>query len=257
MGNRSASTSQVFNPYGSLGSSIAHGLNRNQFGPLNKYLGFGYNAKDAAKLGSANGPLADYIKQVQGFAPGVFGQAQAAGNQVAQQGQQSYDQLKQQASQYMGYANQNAQEAFSPVRQSALFQQTANNVLDPLRASQAARGLESSGAGQAQEQNVLQQLGLQFANNQLGQQQDALRGLATGSQIQQNQLQSVGQLGQYLSAQFGIPQQALQGLLGLLQGGAQGGLQLGQLTAPQLGQTANSSKGIGELFTPIPGIFGA
>lgn len=260
MGNASQSHSSIYSPYGGLGNGIANQLQRGQFGPLNKYLGFDYNAKDATKLANANGPLADYIKQVQGFAPGVFGQAQNAGNQVAQQGQQSYNQLKDQVSQSLGnnanytnLANQNVQDAFSPIRQSALFQQTSNNVLDPLRASQAARGLESSGAGQAQEQNVLQQLGLQFANNQLGQQQSALQNASqisqAGTGIAQQGLQGVGQLGQYLSAQFGIPAQALQGLLGLLQGGTQGGLQLGQITAPQLGQTASSHKGLGELFT--------
>jgi len=259
MGNRSDSTSQIFNPYGNLGTGVANQLQRGQFGPLNKYLGFDYNAKDAAKLANANGPLADYIKQVQGFAPSVFGQAQNAGNQIAQQGQQSYDQLKNQVSQslsnntnYQNLANQNVQDAFSPLRQSSLFQQTANNVLDPLRASQAARGLESSGAAQAQEQNALQQLGLQFAQNQVGQQQSALQNANQISQagpgIAQQGLQSIGQLGQYLSAQFGIPEQALSGLLSLLQGGNQGGLQLGQITAPQLGQVASSHKGLGELF---------
>lgn len=212
-------------PFGQMPINIARSLFRNQYRPLIEGLGFQ----------GGHGPLADYIKQVQGFAPSVAGQAQNVGNQVAQEGQQSYNQLKDMVSQY-------TKNAFDPIRESALFQQTANNVLDPLRASQAARGLESSGAGQAQEQNILQQLGLSSAQNQLSNQQSAIG-------AQQGQLQSIGQLGQYLSAKFGIPMEALQSLLGLLQGGAQGGLQLGQLTAPQLGQTSSSHKGLGALFT--------
>lgn len=270
MGATSSSTS-AYSPFGHLPRGIAQLLFSSQLGPLLQGLGLGGTGGRGGKiedqLAASSGPLAEFIKQVRGFAPNVIGQAQGVGNQVAGQGQMDYNTLRSQISsslealpeyqragnQNLGFAQQAVNDAFSPIRQSSIFQQTANNVLTPLRAGEAARGLESSGPGQQTEQNVLQNLGLNFAQNQLGQQQQALGGVGNAlGQAQGLSSAGVGIAGQFapalqnlqsqLSQRYLSPLQGAGGLLSLLSAGQTPGIQLTGATSPQLG---TNSKGGG------------
>jgi hypothetical protein len=268
---KTQSQTGVHSPFGGLPVGLASELRGAQLDPLIRGLGLGGDTRAQRgfeqRLSGATGPLADFIRGVRGFAPGVIGQSQGIGNQVAGQSQLDYNTLRSQIDQSLGalpnfqaaanqgldFARQSAVDAYSPVRQQALFQQTSRNVLDPLRQSQAARGLESQGGAQQQEQNVLQNLGLSFAQNQLGQQQQALQGLQSAGQNALGTSQAgIGIAGQYapalqnlqsgLSQQYLAPLQASGGLASLLSGGISPGIQLTGATSPQLG---TSSKGGG------------
>lgn len=262
------------------------------------------------------GPLAEALRGVRSFAGSVIPQAQNIGNETAKQGradagaqrgqvssalaalpgyQQAANSGLAGAQDALGHANQLAdfafspqsqaiqkqaqaatEDTFSPVRQSALFQQTAQNVLNPARQGEAARGLESAGAGQQQEEKILQQLGGQYAANQGAlqgqaiQNQGALQGQqinATGAQSQAGQgvgnaaglaqgLSAAGvplsqqysnitnNLAQTLAQQYNMPLQAAGSLISLLTAGLTPGIQGTAATAPQLG---SSSKGLGIL----------
>lgn len=263
-----SSGTNIRSPYGGLPGQLAGMLQGSQLGPLIRGLGFG-GGQNAGRfdqtLENATGPLADFIRDVRGFAPDVINQAQGIGDQVAGQTQLSYDALRGQidqslanlphyqaaANQGLSQAQQATADAFSPIRDSALFQRTSQDVLRPLQANAAGRGLLESGGAQQQEQDVLQNLGLDFAQNQLGNQQNALGGLTNMIGLGQGlNTAGIDIAGQYFPAlqnfQTGMnqrwqnPLQASGGLLSLLQGGNPGAQQLTQTTSPQLGATSKN-----------------
>lgn len=255
------SSSKLLRGFGYLPNNLAQGLGRQQLGPLNALLGFGategqgsnrYN-KLLSQMDTATGPLAEFIRDVRGFAPDFINQ----GQNIAAQGQQSYDTLTSQingalgalpnyqaaANQGLGYAQQSAADAYSPIRDSALFQRTSADVLRPLQASAAGRGLLESGGAQQQEQDVLQNLGLQFALNSQNAQQQALQGLqgatgfaqgmsTAGIPLAQQQFNALGSLQGAQNA----PLQNAQALYALLSGGVAPQNQLIQGTSPISGQ---------------------
>lgn len=261
MAQGSLTESRIQRPFGNIPNAFASQLLKQLLGPLAGGLGFGegkQQGKFESRLQNATGPLADFIRQVRGFGPDVIGQAQQAGNQVAQGSQQTYDQMMGQINNSLGasnqaldFARQSAVDAYSPIRQSAMFQNTANNVLTPLRQSQAARGFESQGGAQQQEQNVLQNLGSNFAQNQLGNQQNAISGLQQAAQtplgISSQGFNAAQGLNYGLSQRYANPLQAAGGLFSLLTGGLSPGIQYTGVTAPQLGNQSTSAKGLGVL----------
>jgi len=164
------------------------------------------------------------------------------------------------------YAGQALQDAFSPVNQSAMYQQSVNRMMPELQSGLAARGMLESGAGGAAEGEMLRDLSFQFAQNQAQQQQSALGGanqalgglqgqIGTGvnlgqamgqENLNQAQLGGMGmeglsQFANLMQQQFGIPMAAAGSLLSLLTAGLSPGINLTQATAPIGGQESKST----------------
>ena len=255
MAGVSSQDTNILRPFGNLPNQTASLFAQSQLDPLLRGLGLGGGAgfqRFENQLANAQGPLAGFLRQAQGFAPSVFPGFENAGQQVLAQGEPAYQQAQAQinqslgaANQGLGYAQQFAQSAFSPVSSQPLFEEASSRLLDTLRPGLAARGLASSGAGQQAETDATRDLSFQVMQNQAAQQQAAVPLLGGAAQVgpglAQQGLGNVGQLGQILSApaQYGL--QGLGSLLQLLSGGQQGALGLTQATAPQLG---SSGKGV-------------
>jgi hypothetical protein len=249
----SQSDTSLANPYGGISQRLA-GQEANQLGPLLQGFGVGFQGPKEQRfenrLQNAQGPLADLIRQVQAFAPGVYGESQQIGQQTAARGEASYEALTNQINsalgalpqyqaagqQGLGYAQQYAKEAFSPTHDQPLYQEASRRLLDSIRPGLAARGLEGGGAGQRAETDATRDLAFNFAQNQAGReaQVPGMLGQAaqTGAGLSQagipvaNQgMEAVGQVAQLLQQQYGIPMQAIGSLLQMFtspQQGAQG-----------------------------------
>lgn len=223
---------------------------------------------DAAARGSAaftglQGQIDNFLQQLPGFqdyvtqganltnqGAGLVNQAgglvnQGAGllGQAGSEIQQSFPAL-QQAAQTAGqganYAQQFAQQAFDPTSQSPLYGAAATRLLNVLRPGEAARGMLTGGAGQQSEQDALQNLSFQFAQNQQGNQSQAIQNLLGAGQGLTGAGLGIAQGGQALGG-IGSAYGGLGGTLGGL-GGTLG--QLGQGLG-QLGQVGAGIAGLG------------
>lgn len=268
--NVSHTRPETVDPYGGLSGRVANNLYNQQLKPYTTLLGAG-TGKQYAKMqgqldsGAMQGPLADLIRGIQGFSPDVVNQAAGIGAQAANQAPGVYDSVKAQiqgalgqlpgmqqgAAQASQYAAGGLADAYAPVGQSALFGATANRVLQPQRAGEAARGLAGGGAGQAAETRTLSDIGMQFAAN--APQQQALAQQAYGSALgNQQQLSQAGipiaqqgyqnsaQLAQQLAQRYNIPMQAAGSLLQLLTAEQANQLGVTQATAPTVSQSSGA-----------------
>lgn len=277
MAGVSESGSNLISPFGGLPFQQAGRFNRQYSRPVSTGFGFGGRGFDQfqEQLASAQGPTAEFIRQGQAFLPTLVPQAQQVGQQITQQGQQGFDALQGSVDQFLsqlpnfqalmgnantglqsgvGYAQQAAEQAFSPIQSQALYQQASQNALDPARQASAARGLLDSGAAQQSETNILTDLAGQFAQQQRADQLNATAGLtnaglgatqgagaaanlaALGPQAQQMIFNALPQLAQALQAQYQVPMDALSQYGGFLASQQNPTLALLQATAPVLGQ---------------------
>lgn len=266
-----SSDSSMQDAYGGLSAGMGHRIGRTQLRPLLDYFGFG--AQDGTRrdrrmdqrLEGATGPLAEFIRQSQSFLPGMYGQSQQIGSEVAARGRGAYDTFSGQLDSALGdltryggdarhatdLASRFADRAANPLADEDLYQVAQRRVLSQLRPGLAARGLEgASGAGAQAESDALRSLATDFAGqrradqynavNTLGQAAQGGAGLAAmRPQLAGQGMEAVGQLAQMLQAQYGIPMQAFGSILNLLTAGQQPGLALTQATAPQIGQSSS------------------
>jgi hypothetical protein len=236
-------------PYGQLPQNLAY-AESNQLKPLLQAFGLGMGPRFGQfeqRLQGAQGPLGDLARFVQGFTGGVPGQAQQIGQQTAARGEASYETLTNQINQSLAalpqyqaagqqgldYAQQYAKQAFSPVAQQPLFQEASRNLLNSIRPGLAARGLEGGGTGQRAETDATRDLAFNFAQQQM-QQEAGVPALLGGAAQQGAQLatagipvagqgmQAVGDVANLLQQQYGIPLQAIGGIMQLLTSPQQG-----------------------------------
>lgn len=270
-------------PFGNLPFEIAGGNRRGFSGPLAQGFGFGGNERKYGRfmdeLATAQGPTAEFIRQGQAFLPGYLPAVQQMAAGIGQQGQQGFDALSGQVNQFLaqlpnfqalmgnanqglqqgvGYAQQAAEQAFSPIQSQALYQQAASNALDPARQGAAARGLLDSGAAQQSETDLLTNLATSFAQQQRADQLNATAGLTNaglgagqgagmaaqlagmGPEAQALLYNALPQLFQSQQMATQLPFEALSQLGGFLQAQQNPSMALLQMVAPVVG---NSSKG--------------
>lgn len=265
-GGRNYSHSGPTNFYGGMTYGLPNRLYRNFLNPLIQ--GFGYGGRsDRFRQGlvPGQGPLSDYLQQVGGFTGSLLPQSLQYGQNIAQQAPQLYGDLQNQVHGALGSLPELQQgagdissrakylvdQAFDPINSRALFQETINRALGPMRQGQAARGLLEQGTGQQQEQDLGQNLAFQQAQNDFAQQQAALSGYGNALQgqlgfntagipIAQQGLEGLGLLGQLQQFGLNLPMSTAGNLFSLLSGGLSPGLQLTQLTGPQQASNAKS-----------------
>jgi hypothetical protein len=226
--------------------------------------------KQQNRLDQATGPLGDVLRQFRGFETSIIPSAEQIGTQTAAQGSAAYQTLTSQImdamsqlpelQQVMGQAlaggqqgqelsSRYAEQAFSPVTGEDLYQGAARRLIQSMRPGEAARGM-TGGAGQQAETDALSNLALQQGQNQNAMQQFALQQLGGASsnlagltgQAQQlgqagvglagQQMQAVSQLAQFLQQAYGIPMEAMGGIISMLMGGMQPAQNLVTQTAP-------------------------
>lgn len=110
------------------------------------------------------------------FAPAAISSAQAAGNAATGQGQNNFDTaalLRSMAGQGAGAAGQVLNTGFDP--QQALYNRTAQQLQDQIRVGQAARGTTMSPYGAGQEAGAMSNFNIDWQNNQLARQTQALQ----------------------------------------------------------------------------------
>src|SRR5262245_52895047 len=97
---KNESSTSISQPYGALSPTLAGRISRQQLSPL--LMGFGAQGGKRAQRfqrrlesGQLQGPLADAIRSVQDFAPGVIPGAQAIGERVSREGEAAVNQLQQ------------------------------------------------------------------------------------------------------------------------------------------------------------------
>ncbi len=165
--------------------------------------------------------------------PGTAGYLQGAG-QAGQMGMQAGTNAFGAGGQLYGMGNQVFNTAFDP--QSALYARTQQQLQDQTRASQAARGIQSSPYGAGVENKAMSDFNIDWQNQQLQRQLQGLQGagnafgqgagLQSGGvgmyqqgsampymanqQVGQNQMAALGQLGQFGQQAAQIPQQQIQ-----------------------------------------------
>lgn len=257
--------------YGGQSARLSGRLGRAQIRPLIDYFGFGPQAggpkdlRQQERLAGGTGPLAEFIRQARDFLPGMYGQSQAIGKEVAGQGRQAYNTFQGElggALDDLGVygaggrrahelAGRYAERAASPLADEDLYQVAQRRVLAELRPSLAARGLEgSSGAGAQAESDAVRNLALDYTDRRRADQYNSLAayeqagqsgaGLsAMRPQLAAGGMEAVGQFAQMLEAEYGIPMQAFGSILQMLMGGTQPALGLAQITGPQV-STASS-----------------
>lgn len=257
-GGNSSSHGEVLDPFGRMPHRVAHDLYSSEINPLLTFLGFGDQAgskkgdKDAARLQGAQGPLADLIRSIPGLTSDIPGQAQDIGNTAAAEGTASYKQLTDQIDKSLGasdlalgYSEQVARDAFSPVANSDLYREAESRFLGGTRQGEAARGMLETGSAQAAESQGVSELALGFAGQQREAQSGAVQGLdqasTVGPGLASAQMQAVPQFVQLLTQKFGIPMEAAGGILQLLTAGQAGGMGLLQATAP-MGSSSSNAK---------------
>jgi hypothetical protein len=257
-GVQGSSTSLSY-PYGTISKQLA-GREQQQLGPLLRAFGLGMDpgyGRFESRLQGAQGPLGDLARFVQQFTGSVPGEAQQIGQQTAARGEASYETLTNQINQSLAalpqyqaagqqgldYAQQYAKQAFSPVAQQPLFQEASRNLLNSIRPGLAARGLAGGGEGQRAETDATRDLAFNFAQQQM-QQEAQVPGLLGGAAQQGAQLsqagipvagqgmQAVGEVANLLEQQYGIPLQAIGGIMQLLTSPQQGAQGLISATAP-------------------------
>jgi hypothetical protein len=272
-------------PFGNLPFEIAGGNRRGFSGPLAQGFGFGAGRnydRFQRQLATAQGPTAEFIRQGQEFLPGYLPAVQQMAAGIGQQGQAGFDALSGQVNQFLaqlpnfqalmgnanqglqsaqGYAQQSAEQAFSPIQSQALYQQAAGNALDPMRQGAAARGLLDSGAAQQSETDALTDLASQFAMQQRNDQLNATAGLTNaglgaaqgagaaaqlagmGPEAQAMLYNALPQLFQSQQMATQLPFEALSNIGSFLQAQQNPSMALLQMVAPVVG---NSSKGFNQ-----------
>jgi hypothetical protein len=200
-------------PFGRLGEQAANQLFRRVQSPLTRGFGFDTGPRYQERLASAEGPLADVIRNVQQFVPGAQQGIQDTATSIATRAPGLFNAVQSQVNNFLSQlpgfqsairgdigagqagvaeAQGSTREAIEaargrlgaatgPGRSSALFQQIAEDVLRPIQAQAAARGFAGQGGAQATEEDTLRQLGLEFALSQqqeIGQAAESLGGLA-------------------------------------------------------------------------------
>lgn len=294
MAQGSHSDLSYISPFGGRPFQSAGMFGNRYSDPLSQGFGFfggGPGGRAAAarwenNLEGATGPTADFIRQSRDFLPTMFGSAQAVGNRITSEANQQFAGMESAVQNLMrqlpnlqakvaatggpnaglGYAERLAKESFDPIASQALYQQTMQGALDSTRAGAAARGTLDSGAAQATEERLARDLGGQFAQNQVANQQNATQILGQlsaqdaatrqnaagleaqlagmGPQVQQMLFNAVPQLGALLQQGYQLPLQALQDYGGFLAAQQNPTLSLLQATAPTVG---SESKGWGVL----------
>lgn len=109
------------------------------------------------------------------FAPAAINSAQQAGQAAAGQGQANFgqaDMMRMLSQQGAGAAGQMLNTGFDP--QKALYDRTAQQLQDQIRVGQAARGTTMSPYGAGQEAQGMSNFNIDWQNNQLGRQTQAL-----------------------------------------------------------------------------------
>jgi hypothetical protein len=283
MAGVNSTTPSIQRPFGGLPNEVAGRMATAQLDPLITGFGLGPNTpayrRFQARLGGSTGPLADLIKYVQGFEPGVTAQAEKIGADAAARGSATFTSLQGQiddllgklpgfeavaaegtrgAEAALGHAGDFARAAFDPTRDQPLYQESARRLLQTIRPGEAARGLEGSGAAQQAETDASRNLALDFARTQTGDQSTAIQNLlsassgvqgAAGNQAQlaaggiaplEALMQAIPGLENLQAQKFQFPMQTVQQLLGLLTSGQAGGQGLLSATAPVV---ASESKG--------------
>jgi hypothetical protein len=256
-GNYSQGGSQGVNMFGRLPFRIAGSLQNQLLMPLIQGLGIGGTGPGQQKFqkmfGDAQGPMAEVIRQMQGFLPGVESQAAEIGKGTAAKGSAAYQTLTSQIDNYLSQMPQFQQSAGNAVRDayagttdSALYQDAAQKFLSTTRAGEAARGLESSGSAQAMEDQGISDLAYQFAANRGQMQQQALANYGQVGQMGQQAagagLDAVNTLQNLQQQQYMAPMQAIGGLLQMLLSGQAPMQQFLQSVSPQLGSFTDSGK---------------
>ena len=252
MAGAQQSQGKLLFPFGELGQHSARQF-ANQFQrPLTQGFGFDPSEKFQQRLDQAEGPLASFIRDVQGFTPTAISGAQDVGTRIAGQAPGLFNAVQAQVNQFLnqlpGFQSQvqgnidtgqatigeasdvtrNAiagaqgrlDAAQGPGRSSALFQQIAQDLLGPLQQNAAARGFQNQGAAQAQEEDLLRQIAPQFALAQQQEIGDASAGLGALANTLAGQgatSAGLGLEGTNLLAQLaGLGPEAAGGLLNLL-----------------------------------------
>jgi hypothetical protein len=162
------------------------------------------------------------------------------------------------ASDALGYAKTAAQDAFSPLQSSALYNQAATNALQQARTGEGARGMVEGGQSQAGEQSLLTNLASNTLNTQADRQQAAIGGLtgasgalssATGNaagiaglgpQMASALFSAYPQLASLLTGAAQMPMQAGNQLLSFFQQAMNPGMSLLSMIKPQMGQQSSS-----------------
>lgn len=255
----SSSHGSSISPFGGMPFRLARGYEKDYARPLSLGLGLGNPddpryQKAQGLIDSGQGPLAGYIRNLQSFLPGVFGQAQAAGTDIATRAPQLFGQFQSQIANllhnelpnFQRHADESVNQAYSPIASQSLYQNALRQGLEGTRAGAAGRGLLDAGGTQAREEAMGRDLAAQYAQTQFQNQQTALGGAANlaqiGPQAAGSLFQMLPQLAQMLQAGYGIPMEALQSIGGILQGAQNPLAGLLQQVAPQI---ANASKSKG------------
>lgn len=271
--------------YGGMSARNA-GRYAHQFGnPLAWGFGLGTGRRaqgfrdDVASGQFGDSPLAGIINYGKTAIPDFLGNSQTLGQDIATKSPQLFAQYQNELNRYMqglpslqasgrdaamgardvtARAGTMVNEAFDPIASQSLYQETLRRALDSGRQGAAGRGLLDSGGQQGLEDTTARDLGYQFAQSRLGNQQSALQTLSGAQQAQQGlaggaaQLaalspQAQQELAQVYQQMVGLQQQgismpfdALQQAFGFLAGTQNPMLAVAQATAPQVGQ---SSKG--------------
>src|SRR5215472_14551331 len=228
----------------------------------------GFQTEAGNIFGSLGGQVNQYLQQLPGFQ-----KTAQQGTGAIQQGLGTVGQALGETGQAAGYGGQLAREAFGagsptsyaqqfdPQSQNALYQQSGNRLLNMLRPGEAARGLEQQGGAQDAESQALRDLSFSFAQNQQGNQTQAIQNLL-GAQAGQGAalsplLAAAGQTGNLGQAQ-GALGQGLGTMAGLQSGLAQSGMgPIQQLLGAIPGLVNLQGAGIGpagQLLGAIPGL---
>lgn len=191
-----SSTPTVMSPFGGLPQRAAGQMFRQQISPLLMGMGLGVGPR-AQRLqqqimsGEARGPMADAIRSIQQFTPGVIGGAQGIGQQMSAQGAQANQALQQaiaaaqaQMPQYLQGTNQAfaAQQGALGSAQD-LYNQAAAQLPGLQAASQQGLGGAQQALGLAQQYTTGPQM--QGAQAQLQRAQELLRGGAAQTGAEQ------------------------------------------------------------------------
>lgn len=224
-GIQSSGTS-IGRPFGDIPTQLA-GREQRQLSPYLTGLGFDPSLRFENRLAQAQGPEAALIRQLQGFLPGVYGQAQGLGQQTAARGEAGYEALTNQINQGLGatgqglqYAQQFARQAFSPTAEQPLYLEASREMLNQIRPGLAGRGLVGGGEGQRAETDATRDLRFSLLQQQAAQ-QAAVPGMLgqaamAGPQLAQGGLGAVGEAAQLGQQAYNTPLQALGSVLQMI-----------------------------------------
>jgi hypothetical protein len=268
--SKSESGPQVVSPFGELPYAMTTGMRRNFARPLGSAFGMGdprskWDQRNQATLARSTGPLANFIRQAQPTLAGVVPSYTALGGELASGARGAYGAYQGQIDQFLkqlpgfqeqagaatGYARQAADEAFSPLKGRALFQEASQRALAAARPGMAARGALETGTAGAQEQGLIQDLAFNALQNEQANQQAAIQGLS-GAVGQQANIAGLGpqaaaqlfsaypQLAQLLTQATGLPLEGANQALQFLTATQNPNYSLLRMVLPQVAQRSSS-----------------